>query len=67
MVMGRKYNLNLNEGQNIFAQTQEHSDEIKEGVRMNIKWEPIDKFNITRSNSEKGLFKCPDAIDQHKF
>lgn len=42
--MGRKFNLNLNpiEGQTIFHGNKELVQEMKEGTRKKIKWEPIE-------------------------
>jgi len=52
LIMGRKFNLNLNpiEGETVFHVTKEHckeiKEEIKEGTRKNIKWEPIELVNL---------------------
>lgn len=58
IVMGRKFNLNLDEdGQNLFEETEQHKKEIQEGMRRHIKWEPIIPLKIAKCNSDEGIQK----------
>lgn len=57
IVLGRKFNLNLEDGQDIFNETEEHRQEIRDGVRRHIKWEPIEKLRITKCNSDEVIQK----------
>ena len=57
IVMARKFNLNLKEGQDLFEETDEHRKEIQDGVRRHIKWEPIVPLKIAKCNSDEGIQK----------
>lgn len=51
LTMSRKFNLNLNDHENLFRQTPEALKEIKEGKRANIEWTPIKVNADVRWNS----------------
>ena len=62
IVLGRKFNLNLEEGKEVFHETEEHQQEIRDGVRRHIKWEPIEKLRITKCNSDEVIQKQQESI-----
>lgn len=59
--MGRKFNLNLDEGQDLFDETEQHRKEIQDGVRRHIKWEPIEPLKIAKCNSDEVIQKQKQA------
>lgn len=62
IVMGRKFNLNLDEGKDVFEETEQHRKEIKDGVRRHIKWEPIVPLQIAKCNSDEVIQKQKQSI-----
>ena len=54
LIMGRKWNLNLKEGDdNIFDVSSEEKKEINDGIRINMRWSKLTKSESVRWSSHE--------------